>query len=104
MPEAARPPAFDFVVRGKDLQLRGELVFDTARDAYQKLSDCLPRSCDSLAVDLSGIRRGDSAGLAVLVEWRALALGRGIHLRFNAAPDDLHALARLSDLDAELFV
>lgn len=103
MPESTAAPSFALTVQGKDLHLRGELVVTTARDAHQRLLAALPSACDSLAVDLSGIRRGDSAGLAVLVEWRAEALRRGVHLRFNDAGEDLHALARLADLDAELF-
>ena len=107
MPEsgsaAAAAPAFTLDVRGTDLRPRGDLVFATAREALARLLAVLPASHDSLAVDLSGIRRGDSAGLAALVEWRAEALRRGVHLRFTGAGDDLHALARLADLDAELF-
>ncbi len=102
MPESS-PPVFALVAHGRDLQLSGELVFATARDAFSQLLGALPASCDSLAVDLSRIRRGDSAGLAALVEWRAEAVRRGVHLRFTSAPDDLHALARLADLDADLF-
>lgn len=103
MPEPSQPPSFVLAAHGKELHLSGELVFATARDAFERLRSALPSACDSLAVDLSGIHRGDSAGLAALVEWRAEALRRGVHLRFTGAPDDLHALARLADLDAELF-
>ncbi len=103
MPETAVTPAFSLRVEGKDVRLAGELVFATARDAYERMLACLPSACESLAVDLSGVHRGDSAGLAALIEWHAAAVRRGVHLRFNGAGDDLHALARLADLDAELF-
>jgi len=103
MPESRAPQAFSLTVRGKELVLAGDLVFATARAALARMLEALPATCDSLAVDLSRIRRGDSAGLAALVEWRATALRRGVHLRFTGAGADLQALARLADLDAELF-
>lgn len=84
------------------LRVSGPLGFDNARDALATLSSALP-SGGSMAVDLSGLQRSDSAGLAVLVEWRAVAARRGVHLRLGQAPEGLRALARLSDLDAELF-
>lgn len=84
------------------LQLHGDLVFATAAAALDTLEAALPAS-GSLAVDLAGLGRSDSAGLAALVEWQAQARRRGVHLRLSGAADDLRALARLSDLDAELF-
>lgn len=83
------------------LRLQGALVFATAKRALDELDARLPDG-GSIAVDLSALD-GDSAGLAVLVEWRAQAARRGVHLRFSGANAGLRALARLSDLDAELF-
>lgn len=82
--------------------LEGDLVLATAAGALTELLAALPAS-GSLAVDLAGVRGSDSAGLAVLVEWRAEAGRRGVHLRLCHPPPGLQALARLSDLDAELF-
>ena len=83
-------------------RLHGALVFASAAAAFRNLVALLPTS-GSLAVDLSGLTASDSAGLATLVEWRAQAIRRGVHLRFSGPNADLRALARLSDLDAELF-
>lgn len=99
--ESARS-VFDAVGVDGAVRLRGGLVFATATAAFAKLLALLPRS-GSLAVDLSGLASSDSAGLATLIEWRAEAARRGLHLRFAGAGKDLHALARLADLDAELF-
>lgn len=84
------------------LRLNGALVLATAARALTDLIGRLPEA-GSVAVDLSGLADSDSAGLAVLVEWRAEAVQRGIHLRLCQPPPGLCALARLSDLDAELF-
>lgn len=97
-------PAPAFVVEaetGGTLRPRGALVFATARTALEQLIARLPAG-GSMAVDLGEVE-GDSAGLAVLVEWRAEANRRGVHLRYGNASAGLRALARLSDLDAELF-
>ncbi|MBX3725867.1 MAG: STAS domain-containing protein [Xanthomonadales bacterium] len=84
------------------LALGGSLVFSSAGDSLRRLVAALPPA-GSVAVDLSGISESDSAGLATLVEWRAQALRRGLHLRLAGAPEGLRALARLSDIDADLF-
>jgi ABC-type transporter Mla MlaB component len=86
---------------GGTLRPRGALVFATARKALEQLIACLPDG-GSMAVDLAQVE-GDSAGLAVLVEWQSEANRRGVHLRYAGASAGLRALARLSDLDAELF-
>jgi phospholipid transport system transporter-binding protein len=97
---AAQPVRAQPVAGG--LVLNGDLVFATAAAALDTLLRALPAS-GSLAVDLAAIGRSDSAGLAALVEWQAQARRRGVHLRLSGAAEDLRALARLSDLDAELF-
>jgi phospholipid transport system transporter-binding protein len=97
---AAEPVRAQPVAGG--LVVHGHLVFATATAALDTLLAALPAS-GSLAVDLAGVSRSDSAGLAALVEWQAQARRRGVHLRLSGAADDLRALARLSDLDAELF-
>jgi len=52
-----------------------------------------------LAVDLAGITSGDSAGLAVLVEWMSAARARGGSVRYEAVPGQILAIARISDLE-----
>lgn len=87
------------------LGLHGRLGFGNARQALAALWSALPsrEGGSSLRVDLGGLGHGDSAGLATLVEWRAQAARCGWHLRLCGAPESLRALARLSDLEAELF-
>ncbi len=50
-------------------------------------------------VDLSGVTGGDSAGLALLVEWLSVARGAGRDLRYENIPQQMQQLARLSDLE-----
>jgi phospholipid transport system transporter-binding protein len=52
-----------------------------------------------LHMELQGVTRVDSAGLALLVDWLAWAHSAGRVLAFEALPPALLALARLSDLE-----
>ena len=54
------------------------------------------RAC---TIDLSGVTAGDSAGLAVLVEWMSAARERGTSVRYESVPAQVLAIARISDLE-----
>jgi phospholipid transport system transporter-binding protein len=53
-------------------------------------------------IDLSGVTAGDSAGLAVLVEWMSAARARGASVRYASVPAQIVAIARISDLEGLL--
>ena len=50
-------------------------------------------------VDFSGLTRGDSAGLSLLVEWLAAARASGAVLRYTGLPENFARLARVAGLD-----
>ena len=50
-------------------------------------------------VDLSGLTRGDSAGLSLLVEWLAAAQASGGLLRYTGLPENFARLASVTGLD-----
>jgi phospholipid transport system transporter-binding protein len=83
------------------LRARGDLDFGTAAAALQAGLALLPRG-GKCTVDLSGVTSADSAGLAVLVEWLAVAAERGGSLAFESVPVQLRAIARISDLESLL--
>jgi phospholipid transport system transporter-binding protein len=56
-------------------------------------------SSGDITVDLAGLTRVDSAGLALLIDWLAWARTTSRALRFAALPESLRALARLSDVE-----
>ncbi len=80
------------------LRAHGELGFPTAAAALQAGLALLPRG-GRCTVDLAGVTSADSAGLAVLVEWLAVAAERGGSLVFESVPAQLRAIARISDLE-----
>ncbi len=52
-----------------------------------------------VCLDLQAVGRTDSAGLAVLLEWLAIARRSGHRLKVVNPPASLLALARVSELD-----
>ncbi|MEY2854387.1 MAG: hypothetical protein RL030_1519 [Pseudomonadota bacterium] len=52
--------------------------------------------------DLSGVDAADSAGLALLLAWRAARIEAGGDLQFDAVPQRLRLLARLTGAEALL--
>jgi phospholipid transport system transporter-binding protein len=80
--------------------VRGSLTFATARSAraqgLERFRQCGARSCE---VDCSGIARSDSAGLSVLIDWLALAKGDGRSLRYVNLPEELVAVAKISEVE-----
>ena len=80
------------------LVVRGDLDFDTAPAALARGLALLGDAPDC-EVDLSGVSSGDSAGLAVLIEWLASARSRGARLRYTGVPAQMRAIARISALE-----
>jgi phospholipid transport system transporter-binding protein len=79
-------------------RLSGELGFGTVsgilKDSRAGLSDG-----DDIEVDLSGVTRADSAGLALLVEWLRAAERAGRSISFVNMPAQMQSIARICGLD-----
>lgn len=85
---------------GRDghFRLQGELTFDTVSELLAS-SQALLAALPHIRIDLAGVDRSDSAGLALLVEWaRLAALGRQT-IDFINPPSQMRALAHVSGLD-----
>jgi phospholipid transport system transporter-binding protein len=90
---------FEFVDRGAGrFDLSGDMSFATAEQIL-RMSDKLFRQQDDIAVDLAAVRRTDSAGLALLLEWVALSRRRGSSIRFENLPDKLRAIAETAEVE-----
>ncbi len=79
-------------------QIVGELNLMTAPELLQSMLDQFPSLGSEVLIDLQGVTRSDSAGLALLVEWLRLAEKQGIKLQFGNLPSQLREIARISDL------
>lgn len=79
------------------------LTFATARGACAAGIECFGRDGSSeILVDCAGAAPADSAGLAVLIEWRRWAIQHGRHLKFVNLPVQISAIAHLSEVSAVL--
>jgi len=77
----------------------GELGFDTVEGLLATSAPRFAAASGSFDVDLSGVTQSDSAGLALLIEWTGMADRAGKKVRFTRVPDQLRALARISEID-----
>jgi phospholipid transport system transporter-binding protein len=85
-------------------QLTGELSFDTVPVLWREVRGWADAAGveREIGIDLSGVTRADSAGLALLIEMQRLALVRGAKLRFLNAPAQLLDLIRANGLETGL--
>ena len=73
--------------------------FATAKAARESgLSAFNAANSRELQVDCSGITSSDSAGMTVLLDWLAIAKGAGRSMHFASLPEQVQALARISDV------
>ena len=78
--------------------LQGELDFDSVLSVLQHAGvNMLGKS--PLRVDLKGVTRADSAGLALLVEWLRESEIAGNSIEFVNVPAQLLSIARVCGLD-----
>ncbi len=88
---------------GGSVALDGALTVDTvevlARDCHRLMA---ANHDGRLEIDLTGVTRSDSAGLALLVGWIAAARANHIALTFRGVPQRLLAIAKISEVDGLL--
>jgi phospholipid transport system transporter-binding protein len=81
------------------LRLVGELTQETVPSLWANSLKRFKAGQGGCRVDLSGVTRTDSAGVALLLEWMRLCGGPRGGLRFVSVPERMWDLIRLSDLD-----
>jgi phospholipid transport system transporter-binding protein len=85
------------------LSLAGALDFDSVPGLYRQLAPHLKQN-GALSIDLEGVERFNSAGLALLLQWLEEARMRNVDLTFlnlPAAHGELASLYNLSGLFGE---
>jgi len=75
-----------------DVQLAGVLTFSTANQVLSEVRSIIQRQGET-TLDCAGIVEANSAGLALLVEWKGIAQRSGRSLILRNVPPALHQLA-----------
>ena len=97
----ARPRSSNFEL--KDLgdgrfALTGDMSFVTAERILQASEEPFEQHT-RIEVDLSGVQRADSAGLALLLEWITWANHTVREIRFTHMPERVLAIAKTTEVD-----
>ncbi len=83
--------------------LAGSLTFATAADVHGRGLAALATAVDpEIEVDCAGVVATDSAGLAVLIDWKGWVTREGRELNYRNLPSALLSLARISEVDGLL--
>lgn len=99
----AEPGRVEFdVLGGGRFAIRGELGFKTARDALEQ-SKALFAQHSIIELDLGGVRRADSAGLALLLEWVNWARNSAREVTFRNLPAQILSIAAISEVEDMLY-
>jgi len=78
--------------------VRGELTLETVPTLCRRPLFGEWARGSTVTVDLSGVTRSDSVGLALLIEWLRLARQRDVTLKLAGLPEQMREIARISDL------
>jgi len=82
--------------------IQGALTFETVPGWFATSSVWFAGNGE-LAIDLGGVNRVDSAGLALLIEWLRMARVANRDLRFTNVPEQVRTLTRINGLQDALF-
>lgn len=78
--------------------LRGEMSFDTAGKILRESEEPF-EAHTRIEVDLSGVEKTDSAGLALLLEWITWANHTVREIRFREIPERIDAIAKVTEVE-----
>ena len=81
--------------------LAGTLTFKTVPVIWKQGLDLFSEA-PSLLLDLSQVKRSDSAGVALLVDWMRFARSHNKPISYINMPNQMLAIVRASSLDAIL--
>jgi phospholipid transport system transporter-binding protein len=78
--------------------IHGDLGFQTVIEALEQSKEHFaPHSI--IEIDLAGVQRADSAGLALLLEWVNWARGSAREITFRNIPAQITSIAEISEVE-----
>jgi phospholipid transport system transporter-binding protein len=78
-------------------KLAGDLSFSTVPDLMKEM-DIRSADRNRISIDLAGVTRSDSAGLALLIEWLRESERLGKSITFLNMPTQMQSIARICGL------
>lgn len=97
------PGEVEFVELGSGrFAIRGDLTFQTATAALEESKELFADHA-IIEIDLANVRRSDSAGLALLLEWVNWAKNYVREIRFKNIPKQVISIAQISEVDDMLY-
>lgn len=93
-------PRLESVGSGR-FTLHGELSFSTVPGFLASTRKLVGESSE-VTIDLGGVERSDSAGVALLIEWLREVRRAGHSVTFVNIPSQMLAIARASSIDSIL--
>ena len=81
--------------------LTGEMTFETAERILLASEEPFEQHT-RIEVDLSGVEKADSAGLALLLEWITWANHTVREIRYQSMPERVLAIAKTTEVDSLL--
>ena len=88
------------------VRISGRLTFETVETVRAAVRSAVAPDRwrgEALTFDLGAVEHADSAGLALLVEWRRTAHRGGGRIHFRETPPALRSIAGLCGVDRHLF-
>jgi len=86
---------------GGQFALTGDMSFQTAERILRASEEPFEQHT-SIEVDLSGVEKADSAGLALLLEWVTWANHTVREIRYSGMPERVLAIARTTEVESLL--
>lgn len=94
----SKPSASIELIEDGRLRVSGELSFKTV-PALISSSQVFFKKNNDIDIDLADVSRADSAGVALLIEWRRQAQKQNKSVCFSNIPSQMLAIARLSGVN-----
>ena len=85
-------------ITDNSFSVSGELNMQTVPAISTKSRQLFSGLAGTLTIDLSGVSRADSAGLALMIDWLRVARRNQFRLQFMGLPEQLLQIARVSEL------
>lgn len=89
-------------LRDGRIVVSGPLTFQTVPPLVSQASTWLQQDNSEFTVDLSGVSRADSAGVALLLEWWQTLHAAQRRLTYTGVPGQVETFIRINGLDSTL--